>query len=109
MDLLALLGLLGLLSGISAHCPTSDPRTTKTSEDTRGTPVSDEQCLLDLPSIDSADCSDSAFAALADDIADSSDSAFAAKKNICSKRWSHCPETIVSKGTGTLSVAVGEV
>ena len=40
-----------------------------------------------------------------DDIADGSDSAFAAKK-ICSKRWSHCPETIVSKGTGTLSVAV---
>ena len=27
-------------------------------------------------------------------------------KKICSKRWSHCPETIVSKGTGTLSVAV---
>ena len=45
---------------------------------------------------------------LADDIADSSDSAFAAKKNICSKRWSHCPETIVSKGTGTLSVAKEE-
>ena len=42
---------------------------------------------------------------LADDSADCSDSAFAAKKNICSKRWSHCPETIVSKGTGTLSVA----
>ncbi|MBQ1185102.1 MAG: hypothetical protein IIX55_05275 [Muribaculaceae bacterium] len=27
---------------------------------------------------------------------------------ICSKRWSHCPETIVSKGTGTLSVAEGQ-
>ena len=40
------------------------------------------------------------------DFADCSDFAFAAKK-ICSKRWSHCPETIVSKGTGTLSVAVG--
>ena len=53
------------------------------------------------------DSSDSAFAAHSDDIADCSDSAFAAKK-ICSKRWSHCPETIVSKGTGTLSVAVGE-
>ena len=42
-----------------------------------------------LHSIDSADCRDFAFAA----------------KKICSKRWSHCPETIVSKGTGTLSVA----
>ena len=30
-------------------------------------------------------------------------------KNICSKRWCHCPETIVSKGTGTRSVAVGKV
>ena len=71
---------------------------------------------------DFADSSDSAFAAHSDDIADCSDFAFAAPpstlpivatlplllKNICSKRWSHCPETIVSKGTGTLSVAVGE-
>ena len=58
----------------------------------------------------------------ADDSEDSSDIAFAAPpttlrivatlplllKNICSKRWSHCPETIVSKGTGTLSVAKEE-
>ena len=27
---------------------------------------------------------------------------------ICSKRWSHCPETIVTIGTGTLSVAKEE-
>ena len=64
---------------------------------------------------------------LADDIADSkdfddsSDSAFAAPPmtltivvtlplllKICSKRWSHCPETIVTIGTGTLSVAKEE-
>ena len=61
---------------------------------------------------DLADSNDSVFAATpttlhSDDFADCSDIAFAAKK-ICSKRWSHCPETIVSKGTGTLSVAVGE-
>ena len=53
---------------------------------------------------DFADCSDYAFAAPSIDFADCSDSAFAAKK-IYSKRWSHCPETIVTIGTGTLSVA----
>ena len=86
-------------SSDSAHCPTSETETTNTPANTKGTVMFDERCLLGLlallglPSIDIADCSDFAFAA---------------KKYICSKRWSHCPETIVSKGTGTLSVAVGE-
>ena len=51
--------------------------------------------------------SDFAFATHSNDSADCSDYAFAAKK-ICSKRWSHCPETIVTIGTGTLSVAKEE-
>ena len=70
--LLGLLALFGLDSSDSAHCPTSDPETTNTPEDTKGTAMFDEQCLLGLlglfaplglPSDDSEDSSDSAFAA----------------------------------------------
>jgi hypothetical protein len=130
------LALLGLDSSDSAHCPSSFPVTTNTPEDTKGTAMFDEQCLLGLCSSDfvappsTLPSDDSALIAVtlllppstqpivatmpllltpttlhSIDSADCSDSAFAAKKYICSKRWSHCPETIVSKGTGTLSVA----
>ncbi|MEE1365599.1 MAG: hypothetical protein UHE93_02820, partial [Muribaculaceae bacterium] len=62
----------------SAHCPTSDPETTKTPVDTKGTAMFDERCLLallglfaplGLPSDDSEDSSDSAFATPSDDSA----------------------------------------
>ena len=76
-------------SSDSAHCPTSETETTSTARDNEGivatlpfaAPPSTLPIVATLPLL---------------------------LKNICSKRWSHCPETIVSKGTGTLSVAVGE-
>ena len=61
-----------------AHCPTSDPESTNTPADTKGTAMFDEQCLqgllalfapLGLPDDDSEDSSDFAFAAPSDDSA----------------------------------------
>ena len=47
-------------SSDSAHCPTSDPETTSTARDNEGIAVTQP---FAAHSIDSADCSDIAFAA----------------------------------------------
>ena len=45
---------LSLDSSDFAHCPTSDPETTNTSADTKGTAMLDEQYLLALLGLDSS-------------------------------------------------------
>ena len=59
-----LFALLGLLSGISAHCPTSDPETTSTLVDREGTAVFKELCLFGLLALLGLCSSDTALIAV---------------------------------------------
>ena len=55
LGLFALLGIIGIKSreskeshSTSSYCPTSDPETTNTPADTKGTAMFDEQCPFSL-------------------------------------------------------------